>query len=70
MILVGVQGDLKRYIWYLDSGCSRHMTGCKSLLEEYHVQSGPSITFGDDASGQTEGYGVLNNGQIKFAHVA
>ena len=65
-----MQGDLKRYIWYLDSGCSRHMTGCKALLEEYQVQAGPKITFGDDASGVTEGYGVLNNGQVKFAHVA
>jgi len=46
------------------------MTGCKSLLDEYRVQSGPKITFGDDASGDTEGYGVLNNGQVKFAHVA
>jgi hypothetical protein len=70
MIFMGVQGDLKRYIWYLDSGCSRHMTGCKTLLEEYQVRTGPKITFGDDASGQTEGYGVLNNGQVKFAHVA
>lgn len=68
--LVCVQGDRKKYIWYLDSGCSRHMTGCKTLLEEYQVKAGPSITFGDDASGATEGYGVLTNGQIKFTHVA
>ena len=68
--LVVVQGDRKKYIWYLDSGCSRHMTGCKTLLEEYQVKAGPSITFGDDALGTTEGYGVLSDGQIKFTHVA
>ena len=46
------------------------MTGCKPLLEEYHVQDGPTITFGNDGGGKTEGYGMLNNGQVKFTKVA
>ncbi|KAI3771634.1 hypothetical protein L6452_02800 [Arctium lappa] len=33
-------------IWYLDSGCSRHMTGQKDLLTEYKEEKGPSVTFG------------------------
>ena len=70
MILVGVQGDRKKYIWYLDSAAGRTMTGCKSLLEEFRVEDGPSITFGNDGNGKTEGYGILNNGQVKFTHVA
>ena len=70
MIFVCVQGDRKKYIWYLDSAAGRTMTGCKSLLEEFRVQDGPSITFGNDGNGKTEGYGVLNNGQVKFTHVA
>ena len=65
-----VQGDRKKYIWYLDSAAGRTMTGCKTLLEEYVVSDGPSITFGNDGSGKTEGYGVLNNGQVKFRRVA
>ncbi|XP_073038059.1 uncharacterized protein [Primulina eburnea] len=32
--------------WYLDSGCSRHMTGQKSLLSEVVSCAGPEITFG------------------------
>ena len=46
------------------------MTGCKTLLEEFEVSDGPSITFGNDGSGKTKGYGVLNNGQVKFRWVA
>ena len=34
------------------------------------AQDGPSINFGNDGSGKTEGYGVLNNGQVKFRRVA
>ncbi|XP_073293741.1 uncharacterized protein [Primulina huaijiensis] len=35
--------------WYLDSGCSRHMTGQKSLLSEIVSCAGPEITFGDNS---------------------
>ncbi|XP_073121899.1 uncharacterized protein [Henckelia pumila] len=41
--------------WYLDSGCSRHMTGndkLQSKLVKYH---GPTITFGDNSKGKTVG---------------
>ena len=31
---------------------------------------GPSVTFGDDSQGQTEGYGVLSNGPLTFRRVA
>ncbi|KAJ9542522.1 hypothetical protein OSB04_029028 [Centaurea solstitialis] len=56
--------------WYLDSGCSRHMTGNKSLLLNYVSEKGPSVTFGDDAKGITKGYGTLSNGIITFNKVA
>ncbi|KAJ9564937.1 hypothetical protein OSB04_000903 [Centaurea solstitialis] len=56
--------------WYLDSGCSRHMTGNKSLLLNYVSEKGPSVTFGDEAKGITKGYGTLSNGIITFNKVA
>ncbi|GKD97849.1 hypothetical protein Tco_1381746 [Tanacetum coccineum] len=37
-------------IWYLDSGCSRHMTGVKSYLHKYEEQPGPKVVFGDDST--------------------
>ena len=35
----------------MDSGCSRHMTGYKSVLSDYHDEKGPSVTFGGNGKG-------------------
>ncbi|XP_024976198.1 uncharacterized protein LOC112514096 [Cynara cardunculus var. scolymus] len=59
-----------RQIWYLDSGCSRHMIGNKSLLINYVSEPGPAVTFGDNSRGTTKGYGVLSNGSVTFNRVA
>nr|XP_043629829.1 uncharacterized protein LOC122601123 [Erigeron canadensis] len=48
--------------WHLDSGCSKHMTGCKSLLSSFRIHAGPNVTFGDDSQGKTGGFGILSNG--------
>ena len=45
----------QEHIWYLDSGCSRHMTGFKSLLDDYVKKDGPTVTYGDNSKGQTKG---------------
>ncbi|KAJ9547054.1 hypothetical protein OSB04_019597 [Centaurea solstitialis] len=57
-------------IWYLDSGCSRHTTGSKSVLSDYRDERGPSVTFGGNGKGQTRGYGTLTNGVTTFKRVA
>ncbi|KAI3681723.1 hypothetical protein L6452_36527 [Arctium lappa] len=57
-------------IWYLDSGCSRHMTGQRNLLTEYKEEKGPSVTFGGNGKGYTQGFGVLSNGTTTFRRVA
>ncbi|GKA17250.1 hypothetical protein Tco_0697087 [Tanacetum coccineum] len=51
--------DIRKPIWYLDSGCSRHMTSVKSYLHKYMEQSGPKVVFGDDSTCTTEGYGSI-----------
>ena len=38
--------------WYFDSGCSRHMTGIKTLLEDMKSYSSKFVTFGDGARGK------------------
>ncbi|GJU04807.1 retrovirus-related pol polyprotein from transposon TNT 1-94 [Tanacetum coccineum] len=35
--------DIRKPIWYLDSGCSRHMTRVKSYLHKYEEQPGPKF---------------------------
>ncbi|GKE17891.1 retrovirus-related pol polyprotein from transposon TNT 1-94 [Tanacetum coccineum] len=61
---------LKRYVWYLDSGYSRHMRGVKQYLHRYSKEPGPKVVFGDDSSGDTEGYGLVNCNGITFTRVA
>ncbi|GJZ05553.1 retrovirus-related pol polyprotein from transposon TNT 1-94 [Tanacetum coccineum] len=53
------QCDIKKPIWYLDSGCSRHMTGVKSYLQKYEEQPGPKVLYRDDVTCVTEGYGSI-----------
>ena len=45
-----MQGDRGKIVWYLDSGCARHMTGSKHLLERFYVQKGPGVKFGGDST--------------------
>nr|XP_017228913.1 PREDICTED: uncharacterized protein LOC108204124 [Daucus carota subsp. sativus] len=51
----------KRDMWYLDSGCSRHMTGNKSLLNSIRKVTAGSVTFGDSSKGSIIGIGDIGN---------
>ncbi|GKC25976.1 retrovirus-related pol polyprotein from transposon TNT 1-94 [Tanacetum coccineum] len=61
---------IREPIWYLDSGCSRSMTGVKSYLHKYVEQPGPKVLFGDNSSCITEGYGSINRGGVVSTKVA
>ncbi|XP_047340579.1 uncharacterized protein LOC124944302 [Impatiens glandulifera] len=45
--------------WYLDSGCSRHMTRNSKLLTDIVKESGSRITFGDNSKGKTMDKGKI-----------
>ena len=38
--------------WYLDSGCSKHMTGDKSKFLSLEAYPGGTVTFGDNKKGE------------------
>ena len=38
---------MNTYLWYLDIGCSRHMTGDCTLFKEFESKKGGNVTFGD-----------------------
>ncbi|GJU27674.1 retrovirus-related pol polyprotein from transposon TNT 1-94 [Tanacetum coccineum] len=59
--LLFVKRHIREPIWYLDSGCSRSMTGVKSYLHKYVEQPGPKVVFGDNSSCITKGYGSINS---------
>ncbi|GKD51218.1 hypothetical protein Tco_1280194, partial [Tanacetum coccineum] len=44
-------------LWYLDSGCSNHMTGNRSKLKNFVEKFIGSVKFGNDHLGAIMGYG-------------
>ena len=56
--------------WYLGSGCSRHMTGDKSLFQELDRKISGNVTFGDNSKGVIQGIGIIgNNSKTLIKHV-
>jgi hypothetical protein len=47
-------------LWYLDSGCSKHMTGDKTLLKEVQMGKGERITYGDGSQPKVIGKGTID----------
>ncbi|CAL9098073.1 unnamed protein product [Musa textilis] len=47
--------------WYLDSGCSKHMTGDPSQFSKLSSQDEGFITFGDNNQGKIIGKGTIDN---------
>ena len=47
-------------LWYLDSGCSRHMTGDRSLFKVFESKKGGNVTFGDGSKSQIKGKGTTS----------
>ena len=45
--------------WYMDSGCSRHMTGDPNLFLSLQKKDGENVTFGDNAKGRVIGIGKV-----------
>ncbi|XP_074301279.1 uncharacterized protein LOC141632652 [Silene latifolia] len=45
--------------WYLDSGCSRHMTGNRNQFLSLSAYDGGNVTFGDNKKGEVIGIGKV-----------
>ncbi|XP_023739163.1 uncharacterized protein LOC111887229 [Lactuca sativa] len=60
----------KEHNWYLDSGCLRHMTGFKSVLEGFIKKDGQTITYGDNVKGVTKGHGYIKCNFVVFKNVS
>ncbi|KAI3735544.1 hypothetical protein L6452_15046 [Arctium lappa] len=57
-------------IWHVDSGCSRHMTGNKSCLQNFKRIDGGHVSFGDNPSrGKISGKGNVSKGKMTFEDV-
>jgi hypothetical protein len=58
----------KEDLWYVDSGCSKHMTRNKDNFLNLKKQKG-KVTFGDNASGNILGKGIVILGKDKARDV-
>ena len=47
-------------LWYLDSGCSRHMTGNKTLFKTLFEGKIGTVTFGDGSRSVIYGIGIVD----------
>ncbi|KAH9668296.1 hypothetical protein KPL70_021361 [Citrus sinensis] len=51
----------KKNKWYLDSGCSRHMTGNYSWFSSFtKIENGRDVSFGDNSKGKIIGIGNVD----------
>ncbi|XP_075636751.1 uncharacterized protein LOC142608987 [Castanea sativa] len=57
-------------LWYLDSGCSRHIIGDKSLFKSLKKKENGYVTFGDRSHSQVLGKGTIDiSGLLLFTDV-
>ncbi|KAJ9552305.1 hypothetical protein OSB04_016350 [Centaurea solstitialis] len=57
-------------LWHVDSGCSRHMTGIMSLLEDFKRFEGGHVAFGDNPTvGKISGKCKVSKGKMTFDDV-
>ena len=47
-------------LWYLNGGCSRHMTGDRSLFKTFKSKKGGNFTFSDGSKSQIKGKGIIS----------
>ena len=56
--------------WYIDSGCSRHMTGRKEQLGEYRaLKNGGRVKYGNKFLGEVKGRIMITNGEFSIRKV-
>nr|GFC68982.1 retrovirus-related Pol polyprotein from transposon TNT 1-94 [Tanacetum cinerariifolium] len=56
-------------LWYLDSGCSKHMTGDRSQLVNYVQKFLGTVKFGNDHVAKIMGYGDYRIGNVIISWV-
>nr|GEU72630.1 integrase, catalytic region, zinc finger, CCHC-type, peptidase aspartic, catalytic [Tanacetum cinerariifolium] len=56
-------------LWYLDSGCSKHMTGDRSQLTNFVDKFLGTVKFGNDHVAKIMGYGDYHIGNVTISRV-
>nr|GEZ99364.1 integrase, catalytic region, zinc finger, CCHC-type, peptidase aspartic, catalytic [Tanacetum cinerariifolium]GFA01841.1 integrase, catalytic region, zinc finger, CCHC-type, peptidase aspartic, catalytic [Tanacetum cinerariifolium] len=56
-------------LWYLDSGCSKHMTGDRSQLTNFVNKFLGTVKFRNDHVAKIMGYGDYQIGEVTISRV-
>ena len=64
-----LRGKESQKSWYLDSGCSRHMTGEMSMFLTLIMKEGGPMGFGGNQNGKIIGIGTIGNSFISIKNV-
>ncbi|KAH9734288.1 Integrase catalytic domain-containing protein [Citrus sinensis] len=76
LMAIGEDDDLnkglkkKKNKWYLDSGCSRHMTGNYAWFSSFtKIENGGDVSFGDNSKGKILGIGNVVDDYSRYTWV-
>ncbi|GJX41330.1 putative ribonuclease H-like domain-containing protein [Tanacetum coccineum] len=64
-----IRGVVQIVLWYLDSGCSKHMTGDRSQLTNFVNKFLGTVKFGNDHVAKIIGYGDYQIGNVTISRV-
>ncbi|XP_050888860.1 uncharacterized protein LOC127094028 [Lathyrus oleraceus] len=64
-----LRGETKHQYWYLDSGCSHHMTGEKLMFQTLTLKEEGSVGFGGGQKGKIIGTGTIGNSLISTNNI-
>ncbi|GKD62871.1 retrovirus-related pol polyprotein from transposon TNT 1-94 [Tanacetum coccineum] len=68
-VLVSKSKVVQIILWYLDSGCSKHMTGDRSQLTNFVNKFLGTVKFGNDHVAKILGYGDYQIGNVTISRV-
>ena len=69
MLQICLKGNEKHKSWSLDCGCSRHMTGEKSMFLTLTMREGGTVGFGGNQTGKIIGTGTIGNSSVSIKNV-
>lgn len=59
---------MNKILWYLDSGCSRHMSRDKYQYNIFEFMNGDLVTFGDESITTIKGKGNVEIPSLSIFH--
>lgn len=69
LLHICLQGGVKHQSWYLDSGCSRHVTREKYMFQTLNLKEGGDVRFRGSQKGKIIGIDTIGNSSTSIYNV-